>query len=78
MWPHTWDADSWLAMASMMTLMSLLTAAAVVRSQRRESHGAACRVLDDRYAPGELDRRRVRRTAPRAHRALRHHGGGRS
>lgn len=59
MWHHTYDSGgAWLAMASMMTLMSVLTAAvviAIVRAQRRDGHGTACRVPDERYARGELD-----------------------
>lgn len=59
MWHHTYDGTAWLAMAGTMTLMSLLTAVVVVaivraaRNSRKDT--AAVRVLDERYAGGELD-----------------------
>lgn len=58
MWHHTQDGTAWLGMTAMMTLMSILTAVIVVmivRAVRRDDSGAACRVLDERYARGELD-----------------------
>jgi uncharacterized membrane protein len=56
MWHDSYDSTAWLAMAGMMTLMSVLTAVvviAIVRSTRKGS--TALRVLDERYARGELD-----------------------
>ena len=57
MWHHTYDGTAWLAMAGMMTLMSVLTAAvvvAIVKAARNGGRDAAVRVLDERYARGEL------------------------
>jgi uncharacterized membrane protein len=59
MWQHSYDSTAWLAMAGMMTLMSVLTAVvviAIVRSAREGNKGStALRLLDERYARGELD-----------------------
>jgi putative membrane protein len=59
MWHYSYDSTAWLAMAGMMTLMSVLAAVvviAIVRSTREGSTGStALRLLDERYARGELD-----------------------
>ncbi|MEX2291046.1 MAG: SHOCT domain-containing protein [Mycobacteriales bacterium] len=59
MWHDGYDSTAWLAMAGMMTLMSALTAVvviAIVKSTREGSKGStALRLLDERYARGELD-----------------------
>lgn len=58
MWNHAYDSTSWFAMIAMMTLMSALTAVviiAIVRSVRDGKGDVAQRVLDERYARGELN-----------------------
>lgn len=79
MWHHGYGSASWLWMAGMMTLMSVVTAVviiAIVRGARR-GHGSvgaangARRALDERYARGEIGhdeyeerRRRLAAAAP--------------
>lgn len=58
MWHQAYDSTSWSAMLAMMTLMSVLTAAvivAIVRSTRSRTERTAVRVLEERYARGEVD-----------------------
>lgn len=59
MWRYSYDGTAWLAMAGIMTLMSVLTAVvgiAIVKSTRDGSKGGtALPVLDERYARGRLD-----------------------
>lgn len=79
MWHYGYGSASWLWMAGMMTLMSVLTAfviIAIVRATRSSDGGVgaadrARRTLDERYARGELGhdeyeerRRRLTATEP--------------
>jgi putative membrane protein len=66
MWDNGWGAGQWVAMSLMMVLfwgLIIFAVVALVRSTRSEGHSssapprahAARRILDERFARGEID-----------------------